>query len=144
MGNILTYSYVIPRTWDENYNEQELINIIWDQLGPYMDEENNWFFGPVITIAGVTAILNVMNHRLCWWFAIPGDRVPIEERYRFSSNFLNIGFWANQDIVINILDDDHDADTVTLDDNNGTDNANYWSDRDEAVIQAEIRNRQFE
>ncbi|KAL5948432.1 putative Bracovirus protein MdBV-19-2 [Microplitis demolitor] len=113
MGNTLTYSYVIPRTWDENYTSDELIEIILNQLEPYTIEDQNFYSGPIITVAGVATILNVFNHRLCLWFALPGDLAPSKENYRFSPNFINIGQWANRDII---MYDDGDADTIIIDD----------------------------
>ncbi|KAH0537917.1 hypothetical protein KQX54_001654 [Cotesia glomerata] len=143
MGNLITYSYIMPRTWVENYTEAELIPIIWEQVHPYLMESNNWMFGPIITVAGVTTILNVLNLRFCWWFAIPGDRVPSEDQYYFSQNFINIDFWAQREIVLNVLDDDWDADILILDDF-GVVNQNYVRDQNEAARLQEVNLRQIQ
>ncbi|KAL5948464.1 putative Bracovirus protein MdBV-19-1 [Microplitis demolitor] len=157
MGNIITYCYIIPRVWKENYTHEELINMIWDQLEPYTLGDQNYDFGPIITVAGVTTILRILHHRFCWWFALPGDQIPTEEKYRYSNNFLNVGNWAMRDVVMVIVDDEEniannngnddddigDADTVILDNLNDNDLHYQWDLEETARLQA-IRNRQFQ
>lgn len=136
MGNILSYSYVIPRIWNDRYTSQELVDQVWDQLSTFLDEDVN-FNGPIIVIDGVATVLQVMNNRLCWWFMIPRDRYPTSERYFFSDNYLNFGHWRN----FNENGVDDDADTIILDDLNNDEN--YVRDQIEAARQQEIRDQQI-
>lgn len=135
MGNVLTYSYIILRTWSENYNPDKLINIIGDQLSSYTIEDQN-FHSPIITIAGVATVFHILNHLLCWWFMILGDQMPTSDYNYFSDNCINLGNWIN-------LDNDDDDDIIILDDNDANDNENYRNDQEEAVRLQAVRDRQI-
>ncbi|KAH0546919.1 hypothetical protein KQX54_016030 [Cotesia glomerata] len=64
-------------------------------------------------------------------------------RSRVDPNYLGTNFWAQREIVLNVLDDDWDADTLILDDF-GVVNQNYVRDQNEAARLQEVNLRQIQ
>lgn len=96
-GQFLRYEAIIPKSWLQVLNMNDIITQVSSKVARYY-EMNDDIHHAMITIAGITTLLHIINEKFCWWFKLIDDNEPNVINYFFTGTIL-------QDAFPELLDD---------------------------------------